>query len=153
MGHLALFKEGSVVPRIRATDKQAALEELVDAMVNSAALPAAKRGAVLKALLAREQLGSTGVGGGVAIPHVKLEGLSRSSAALGISSDGLDYAAIDGEPVHIVFMVVSPAEKAQEHLAVLQWISKLARHRDFVRFMRRSSTVAEVLDLLAEMGG
>jgi len=58
-------------PRIKATDKHAVLEELVDGMVQSSALPAAKRGAVLKALIARELLGSTGVGGGVAIPHVK----------------------------------------------------------------------------------
>ncbi|MFO0981625.1 MAG: PTS sugar transporter subunit IIA [Planctomycetota bacterium] len=150
--HASLFSEKTVIPRLQASAKIEVLSEMVDCLVTSGTVTASKREPVLRALREREKLGSTGVGGGVAIPHVKLDFLRTSVAAVGVAPQGIDYAAVDGEPVFIVFMLISPTDKASEHLSALQWISRMARHRDFIRFMRASSTPAEVLGLFEELG-
>src|SRR5262245_23749156 len=114
--HTSLFTEKTVIPRLQGTAKHDILNEMVDCLVSAGALTSSKRETLIKALRDREKLGSTGVGGGVAIPHVKLDFLKTSMAAVGVAPQGIDYAAIDGEPVYIVFMLISPTDKATEHL-------------------------------------
>ncbi len=89
-------------------------------------------------LAEREALGSTGVGGGVAIPHCKLPGISRAILAIGISAEGIDFRAVDGLPVRIFFLVVSPSQSPAEHLHVLAAIS---------RWVRAPGRIAKLLDL------
>ena len=148
----SLFVEKTAIPNLQSTTKLEVISELVDCLVGAGSVPAAKREALVKALKEREKLGSTGVGGGVASPHVKLDFLKATAGAVGVSRAGINYAAVDGELVHVVFMIVSPTDKATEHLGVLQWISRLARHRDFVRFMKATTEPGDILGLLEELG-
>ena len=108
------------------------------------------------ALKAREELASTGVGMNVAIPHVKLEGLEEAIFSLSVAPDGLEWQAVDGAPVQIVFVVLRPDVETEEydperHLEMMRWIARLARNEDFRRFAIGSKNRTELVDLLKEM--
>jgi PTS system nitrogen regulatory IIA component len=107
--------------------------------------------AVRKKIIERENLGSTGIGNGIAVPHVKDRGIERISLVLARSNDGIDFAAVDGRDVNTVFTIFAPEDHADEHLQILRWISVLARNADFRSFVRNASGEAEIRDLLHEM--
>ncbi len=152
-GFSELFTEATISTKIAATDKNGVLTELVDLCVAAGKIPAKKRDAVLDALFARESLGSTGIGGGIAIPHVKTDDAPDTVAALGVAKKKVDFAAVDGEPCSLFILLISPKAKANVHLDVLRWLSKLVRNADFCRFARNARDSKEALGLLREMGG
>ncbi|MCA8980101.1 MAG: PTS sugar transporter subunit IIA [Planctomycetes bacterium] len=150
------FKPKCCSVNLKAEDKPGAILELVENLVKAKALPAELEAAAVEALVAREDLGSTGVGAGVAIPHVKLKGLDRVACSISIHKEGLEWSAIDGEPVSIFFTVLRPERAGDQHdperhLEMMTWIAKLARERDFRRFAGRAKTKTELVDLLKEM--
>jgi PTS system nitrogen regulatory IIA component len=103
-------------------------------------------------LLEREQLGSTGVGAGVAIPHCKLKGLSEVVLAVGMSRKGIDFGAIDTEPVRLFFVVVSPTDAPAAHLQVLASISRWLRKDSHVSRLLALQDRQKIFDLLEEEG-
>ena len=150
------FKPKCCSVNLKAGDKPSALEALVDNLVKAKALPTELREEALAALTEREELGSTGVGMGVAIPHVKLKGIDRVVCSVSIHKEGIEWAAIDGEPVNIFFTVLRPERGGEQHdperhLEMMTWIAKLAREPDFRRFAGRAKTKTELVDLLKEM--
>jgi mannitol/fructose-specific phosphotransferase system IIA component (Ntr-type) len=150
------FKPKCCSVNLKATDKPTALVELAENLVKAKALSPELQDAAIEALVAREDLGSTGVGAGVAIPHVKLKGLDRVVCSVSIHKEGLEWAAIDGEPVNIYFTVLRPERGGDQHdperhLEMMTWIAKLAREPDFRRFAGRAKTKTELVDLLKEM--
>jgi PTS system nitrogen regulatory IIA component len=99
-------------------------------------------------LLEREQLGSTGIGSGVAIPHCKLKGLSHGVVALAVLDHGVDFGAADGQPVRLLFLVVSPSEAPAEHLQILAAISrwlKADRHVEKILGLRDREAIFQLL--------
>ena len=96
----------------------------------------AEPAAILASLNEREQLGSTGFGQGVAIPHGKIEGLSRIYCSFARLSEPIDYKAIDGRPVDLVFLLLSPPDAGAEHLKALAAISRITRHMPTLEKMR-----------------
>ena len=153
MNHLNLFKEKNIIMDLEAEDKRGVLEEMVDYAISKNLLPKAKKKTVIEALLAREQLGSTGLGNGIAIPHVKIKGFQGDLALLARSSQTVDFKSIDGEPVQIFFLILSSTEEAETHLSILQWISNLARHQDFKSFIRGAKDEKEIVGILKEISG
>lgn len=147
-----LFTEQTVLHDLKATTSDECFQEILDALVASNRLAKKEVPRALEVLRRREKLGSTGIGNGVAIPHVKLEGLGDMAVGLGVHRGGLDFRAIDGERVRIVFLVVRSAEDAGEHLRLLQWISRLGRNDDFRRFVAAAKSPAEMIGLLKELG-
>jgi nitrogen PTS system EIIA component len=150
------FKPKSCSVHLKAGSKDEALAELVDNLIHSEVLPEAARVDALAALLEREKLGSTGVGAGVAIPHVKLRGIERVACSLSLHPEGLSWQAIDGAPVHLLFVVLRPDKAGTEHdperhLEMMRWVARLARDADFRRFALRVKTKTELVDLLKEM--
>src|SRR5690349_12708390 len=109
------FKPKCCSVHLRAGSKPEALSEVVDNLIGGASLPAELRAEALEALLAREKLGSTGVGMGVAIPHVKLRGLERAACSLSVHAAGLDWQALDGGQVHILCTVLRPEGPGESH--------------------------------------
>jgi mannitol/fructose-specific phosphotransferase system IIA component (Ntr-type) len=149
------FKPKTCTLRLEGGTKEAVLAEVVEALVAAEALDQSLRAAALAALLAREQTGSTGVGMNVAIPHVKLAGLDKVACSLSVHADGVEWAAVDGAPVNLVFTVLRPDKASdqhdpEKHLEMMRWISRLARDADFRRFALRVRTKAELVDLLKE---
>ncbi len=148
-----MFSVRSVLPELQARTKAEALEEMVAAAVTAGALPRARRQQVIDALGAREERGTTGLGRGIAIPHAKIAGLRRHTGLVARSSSGLDFRAIDGEPVHVLVMLISPEARSEEHLQLLKWVSQTARDHDFTSFIRQARTAQDILDVLQERAG
>jgi mannitol/fructose-specific phosphotransferase system IIA component (Ntr-type) len=147
-----MFDVATVSIDMTAQGRNQVLEQLVDLAVKGGRLPAAKRRGVLDALIKRESLGSTGIGQGVAIPHVKTNEVSETISAIAVSENGVDFNAVDGEDCDVFILLVSPEDEAERHLEILRWISKLVRSSDFVRFVRNAKNAREVVGLLKEMG-
>jgi nitrogen PTS system EIIA component len=150
------FKPKSCSVHLQAGSKDEALAEVIDNLIEADALPERCRAEALEALLARERLGSTGVGMGVAIPHVKLKGLERAACSLSVHAGGLEWSALDGGPVHILFAVLRPEKQSeahdpQRHLEMMHWVARLAREADFRRFALKVKTKTELVELLREM--
>jgi mannitol/fructose-specific phosphotransferase system IIA component (Ntr-type) len=126
------------------------LGEMVERLAAAGALGGATAREVLGKLLLRERQGSTGFGGGVALPHVKLEGIPATTIAIGRSEDGVDFSANDGERVHTIFLILSPPAEAEAHLDTLKWVVRLAQDRYYAKVLRGSKTVEQIVDLFAE---
>jgi mannitol/fructose-specific phosphotransferase system IIA component (Ntr-type) len=150
--HLALWPVERIVFDLPTLSKQEVLEALLGLAVAGLELaPPARRG-LLDLLLAREATGSTAAAQ-LAIPHAKSPDLHAPVGALGVFPRGIEFHAIDGAPVHAVFLLASPADRAAEHVEILRFIAALARGRDFMRFLRRTASPAEARTLLEEMAG
>jgi PTS system nitrogen regulatory IIA component len=137
-----MLDEDQIVPDLKAKDKKGALEELTDALV--AHEPALDRRSLVKVLLERERLGSTGIGDGVAIPHGKFHGVSRPILSFGRSRKGLDFESMDGEPAHLFFLLVAPENSASIHLKALAKIAKILKNRSFRKTLMEASTRDEI---------
>ena len=138
------------VPQLAAEDKEGVVRELVQALVRAEALPNTRVPALVKALLERERLGSTGIGKGIAVPHAKHRSVKRVVGTVGLRAQGLDFAALDGEPVYVFFLLLSPLSSAAEHLAALGLISQALKHETFCSFLRQARNQQDLLDLLQE---
>lgn len=145
-----LFSGGAIVPRLAATTRDDAIGELIDALIASGAAKSALRDELVKRVLARERQGSTGFGKGVAVPHVKHDSISSMRAAVGLSQKGIDFAALDRQPVFSVFLLLSPADKPEDHLQAMEAIFGNLSKDTFRRFLRQASTAEEVKTLLEE---
>ena len=146
-----IVESAGLVAELAAANKDAALKELLAAAKATGSFADKTSKAMLKRLQEREALGSTGLGNGVAVPHVKSDGVDRVVLVLGRSKAGLDWQAIDGRPVHVLFLLVSPADEPEMHLQCLRWIATLARNPDFRRFLLDADDAGAMRDLLREM--
>mgnify|MGYP001566637578 CR=1 FL=1 len=104
----------------------------------------------LEVILAREALGSTGIGEGIAIPHGRLKNLDRLVLAFGLSLKGIDFDATDGNPVHIFFVLVAPDDAPVDHLKSLARISKILKNRSFRERLLKAQTREELYDQIRE---
>ncbi len=145
-----LVAENAIVPAAFSTDRDGMIGELVDALISSGAIGSEHREALVEAVLERERKGSTGFGKGVAVPHVKFSGVEKMAAAIGLSQAGIDFKALDQQPVFSVFLLLSPAERPEEHLQAMEVIFRNLSKDTFRRFLRQTTDAAEVLSLLAE---
>lgn len=100
----------------------------------------------------REQLGTTGIGSGIAIPHCKLPGLTRGIVAVGLLRGGVDFGAADGKPVQVLFLVVSPSGSPAEHLQILAALSRWVRADRHAEKILALRDPAAVYDLLQDQG-
>lgn len=149
------FRPAACAVALQGADKDAVLGRVVELLARSKQIPAASAPAALRALLERERLASTGVGLGVAIPHVQLKGLERAALSLCVTCADVQWQALDGAGVRVVFTVIrpdraGPKHDPQRHLELMQWISRIGRDADFRRFAARVETKAELLALLGE---
>ncbi len=123
-----ISKEG-IIPDLKATDKRGVLEELIDAIANQEST--IDKSALLKVLVEREKLGTTGIGDGVAIPHGKLLKIERPLISFGRSEKGLDFESMDGQPTYLFFLLVAPENTSGVHLQILAKIAKLLKNNAF----------------------
>jgi mannitol/fructose-specific phosphotransferase system IIA component (Ntr-type) len=145
-----IVPDNAIIPSLKATDRDEVVAELVDALVQAGAAVESLRDELVKRVLERESRGSTGFGRGVAVPHVKHDDIGEIVAAIGLSEPGVDFNSLDKQPVHSVFLLLSPAQKPEEHLQAMEIIFKNLSQDTFRRFLRQASTVEEVQQLLDE---
>ena len=135
---------------LQAVDKPGVVKELVAKLVAAGRLSEKQAKTAVQSVLDREALGSTGIGRGIAVPHAKHGALKQIVGCFGRSKKGIQFAAIDGEPVYIVFLLLSPTEQPGQHLKALEHISVVLRDENFSRFLRRAKDKAEILSLMQE---
>jgi nitrogen PTS system EIIA component len=146
-----LVDSATILADVKAKTKDAALKELLVAAQDAGTVSKKLTTALGKKLLERESIGSTGLGNGVAVPHLKHEDIARSSLVLARAQTAIEWQSIDGRPVSIMFLVMSPAADPEAHLQCLRWISTLARNSDFRRFLMDADDATAMGDLLREL--
>lgn len=140
----------AVVPELQAKDRDGVLKELVTALANAGALPVSAVDEVVGSLIKREQNGSTGFGKGVAVPHVKHPKVQQMAGTIGRSTAGIDFAALDHQPVFSVFLLLSPENQPKEHLQAMNIVFSNLQKDIFRRFLRQVPTREAIMDLLDE---
>ena len=143
----ALTRPELIFPGLQATDRSQLLRLFADRIAAAGLVRNADD--LYQKLWEREQIGSTGIGSGIAIPHCKLKGLARGVVAIGTVPGGVDFGAVDGRPVRLVFLVISPLESPAEHLQVLaalsRWI-KADRHSEGLLALDDPQAIYQYLD-------
>src|SRR5688500_19440482 len=140
----------AIVAELAASDRDGALRELVTSLAGAGALPAEAVDEIVAALIKREQNGSTGFGKGVAVPHVKHAKVKKMAGTVGRSVNGIDFAALDHQPVYSIFLLLSPDNQPQQHLLAMNAIFNNLQKDTFRRFLRQSDTRDAIGDLLDE---
>jgi mannitol/fructose-specific phosphotransferase system IIA component (Ntr-type) len=141
-----LVDESVVKVGLESLDKEECFEEVIDLLVRAGRL--SDRAGALEAVRQRESQGTTGIGQGVAIPHGKHASIPSLTAALGISADGIEFDAIDGEPVRLVFLLLAPTDDPGPHVRALAEIARLVQTPGFYRKLTEAKSPAEALDIL-----
>jgi mannitol/fructose-specific phosphotransferase system IIA component (Ntr-type) len=140
----------AIVPELQATDRDGAIRELVASLAEAGALPKAAVDEVVAAVIKREQNGSTGFGKGVAVPHVKHSKIKTMAGTIGRSVNGIDFAALDHQPVYTVFLLLSPENQPQQHLQAMNIVFSNLQKDMFRRFLRQSNSRDGIVELLDE---
>ena len=126
-----ILKEPLIVPNLHAHDKDGVLKRWRNTSSQHVGTVAVSAEQITHALISREQLGSTGVGEGVAIPHAKIAGIADLVACFGRAPSGVSFDAIDYQPVHLIFVLLVPENSAGAHLKALARISRLLKNASF----------------------
>lgn len=142
-----LHKEAILID-LKANDKKGVLEELSKPVSQIAGI---KQQDLVRVLLEREQLGSTGIGGGIGIPHGKLKNLDNLVLGFGLSRKGIDFDSMDRRPTHIFFLLVTPENSTGLHLKVLARISRLLKNEDFKEKLLQISDAEEFLNEIEQV--
>jgi PTS system fructose-specific IIA component/PTS system nitrogen regulatory IIA component len=142
--------EEAILPDLKAGDRDAAISELMNALVAGGAVKESERDEFCKAIIKRERRGSTGFGHGVAVPHVKHTDIDRMVIAVGVSHEGIDFNALDNQPVYSIFLLLSPENRPEDHLDAMEAIFGNLKHDTFRRFLRQARNVDDVMTLLGE---
>lgn len=140
----------AILVDLQATSKEAAIREIVQSLATSGRLAEADTDGVARAILNREELGSTGIGQGVAVPHTRHPKVDKLIGTVALSRKGVDFAALDGDPVDIFFLLVSPPNQPGDHLRALENISRHLKDERFVSFLRQAKSREQVIELLDE---
>ena len=140
----------AILVDLQATGKEEAIREVVKSLRDAGQVAEADFEGVVRAILGREELGSTGIGQGVAVPHTRHPTVHRLVGTVALSRRGVDFAALDGDPVDIFFLLVSPPNQPGDHLRALENISRHLKDERFVSFLRQAKTREGVIELLEE---
>ena len=140
----------SIRADLQALTKDDAIAELVKSLQDSGEIDAEQCDDIIAAIMKREELGSTGIGRGVAVPHTKHPSVQKLVGTVGVSEEGVDFDSLDGEPVQLFFLLISPPEHPGDHLRALENISRQLRDDTFCRFLKQSKTAEDISQLLQE---
>lgn len=147
---LDIIVSNAIIPDLVSTERDEAVAEIVDALVAAGALSPELKDEFVKAIIKREKRGSTGFGHGVAVPHVKHPAISKMAVAIGISRKGIEFNALDKQPVYSIFLLLSPEDKPEDHLDAMEAIFGNLSQETFRRFLRQATTTEDVMTLLEE---
>ena len=143
-----ILNEKCIVMDLQSKNKEGALNELAQKIHDQ--LPEIETDSLYKLLRDREQIGSTGVGNGVAIPHAKIDKLDHTHLCFGRSHNGIGFDAIDNQPVHLLIMIVSPLGRPNEYLKILASVSRLLKQPEIRRRLRTAENTEEIIELFQQ---
>jgi mannitol/fructose-specific phosphotransferase system IIA component (Ntr-type) len=140
----------AVIPELQAFDRDGAIAELVSSLDKAGKLGKGNCKKVIRAVTKRENEASTGMGRGIAVPHVKHKAVKDVVAVIGQSSAGIDFSSLDKQPVYSVILLISPVDNADKHLQAMESIFKHLQHEKFRKFLRQCRSIPQIEDLLRE---
>ena len=140
----------ATVAQLQATNRDDTITELILSLVNAGKLGKRISKDIAKAIIKRENEASTGMGKGVAIPHIKYKSVKEVIGVVGLSSAGIDFFALDKQPVHSVILLISPEDDPDKHLVTMEHIFRNLQQEMFRKFLRQCSGPEQVKDLLIE---
>ena len=138
----------AILPSLAATTKEGVIRAMVESLREAGQFRGADLEDITRAILRRELLGSTGIGRGVAIPHTKHTSVEKLVGTLAVSPNGVAFDSLDGEPVYIFVLLISPQDRPGDHLRALENVSRSLRDEAFVRALRAATTRDEISTLL-----
>ena len=138
----------AIVPELTATSKEAVIKEMVEALRAAGNFKSGETEDIVRAIQKRELLGSTGIGRGVAIPHAKHPGAERLLGTIAVSRAGVGFESLDGEPVHVFVLLVSPNDRPGDHLRALENVSRCLRDDGFIKALRTAAGREDIGRLL-----
>ncbi len=138
----------AVTADLAAKDKKGVITEMVDLIVKSGEIKSKEKDGIVKVLMDRELLGSTGIGQGIGIPHAKSNIIKNLTGAVAISKKGVDFDSLDGEPAHIFFLLLAPQESAGPHLKALARISRLLKDKYFRDLLKNATDEKELINVI-----
>ena len=144
---LDVLQKKAIIEDLKKRDKKGVLEELVAPLADITGISAEN---LLKVLMDRERLGSTGIGGGIGIPHGKLKDLDSLVLGFGLSRQGVDFESIDGKPTHIFFILVTPENSTGLHLKLLARISRILKNDPFTDRLKNAADGDEIFTIIEE---
>ena len=140
----------SILTELTAATKEEAIRLMVESLAATGSVKSSDQEEIIAAILKREELGSTGIGKGVAVPHAKHQSVDKLVATIAVSKTGVEFASLDGEKVHILFLLVSPHDRPGDHLRALENISRHLRNDRFCSFLKQANVPQQVIDLMEE---
>lgn len=140
----------AIVPQLQATDRDGAIAELVSSLTATGKLGKVDPAQMTKAVIKRENEASTGMGRGVAVPHIKNDGIKTVVATFGLSETGIDFSSLDKQPVYTVILLISPVDNPDLHLQAMEHVFKYLQQEKFRKFMRQCQSAEQIVDLLQE---
>jgi mannitol/fructose-specific phosphotransferase system IIA component (Ntr-type) len=140
----------AIIPELAATTKEGVIREMVESLRAAGSFKGKEPEDVVKAILKRELLGSTGIGRGVAIPHAKHGSVDRLLGTVALSRPGVVFDSLDGEAVHVFILLISPQDRTGDHLRALENISRSLKDDGLVRSLRQATSRDSIWDLLAD---
>lgn len=143
----------AVKANLAADDKESVIRELARSLLEAKKIAASEFDSIVKAILKREELGSTGIGRGVAVPHTKHPSVERLVGTVAVSSEGVDFDSLDGERVQLFFLLISPPDRPGDHLRALENVSRQLRDDTFCKFLKQAKSKEDILLLLDEADG
>ena len=144
---LDVLKKEAIISDLKSRDKKGILEELVDQI---AIITKINHKDLVRVLMDREKLGSTGIGGGIGIPHGKLKQLESLALGFGLSRKGVDFESMDNQPTHIFFLLVTPENSTWLHLKMLARISRILKHDNFKEQLLNATSSDEIFSIIKE---
>ncbi len=142
--------EDAILTNLAVDSKEAAIREMVNSLCKTGQIAADNADNIVAAIMKREELGSTGIGRGIAVPHTKHPSVDSLVATIALATDGVEFQSLDGEDVFIMFLLISPPDRPGDHLRGLESISRHLKNDDFCSFLRQSKTPGDVMELLRE---
>jgi len=140
----------AINPELKATTKEGVIREMVEDLRSAGYFKSGEPEDIVKAILKRELLGSTGIGRSVAIPHTKHNSVDRLIGTVALSKSGVAFDSLDGEPVYVFVLLISPQDRPGDHLRALENVSRCLRDDGFVRSLRQATSREAIWDLLQE---
>ena len=140
----------AITATMAAATKEGVIREMVENLRRAGYFRTSQPEDIVKAILKRELLGSTGIGRGVAIPHAKHASVDRLVGAVAVSKTGVNFDSLDGEPVHVFVMLVSPNDRPGDHLRALENVSRCLRDDSFVKALRNAADANAIWELLTD---
>lgn len=140
----------AIQANLQADNKESVIREMVLALTSAGKLSSDESESIVKAILKREELGSTGIGRGVAVPHTKHPSVQKLVGTVAVSNEGVDFNSLDGEKVQLFFLLISPPDRPGDHLRALENISRQLRDDTFCKFLKQAKSSGDIRQLLDE---